>query len=102
MAPSEAYLDASAAFLGAARRDTLAADAVLLMTGFHADTTLLEGLGVPVDAATGVPAHDERTMETPVPGCYIAGVIASGRDANRLFIENAREHGGRIVAHLTR
>jgi thioredoxin reductase (NADPH) len=87
---------------GAAPRETLPADAVLLMTGFHADTSLLEGLGVPVDGATGVPAHDEATMETPVPGCYIAGVIASGRDANRLFIENAREHGGRIVEHLTR
>jgi thioredoxin reductase (NADPH) len=71
------------------------------MTGFHAGTALLEGLGVPVDPATGVPAHDQATMETPVPGCYIAGVVASGRDANRLFIENARQHGEQIVAHLT-
>ena len=82
-------------------RETLAADAVLLMTGYHADTTLLEGLRVPVDADTGVPAHDEATMETPVAGCYIAGVIAAGRDTNRLFIENTRDHGERIVRHLT-
>ena len=84
------------------QRETLPADAVLLMTGYHADTTLLEGLRVPVDAATGVPAHDEATMETPVGGCYIAGVIAAGRDTNRLFIENTREHGERIVRHLTK
>ena len=82
-------------------RETLPAEFVLLMTGFHAGTALLEGLGVPVDPATGVPEHDEATMETPVPGCYIAGVIASGRDANRLFIENSRQHGEQIVAHLT-
>ncbi|HUL71289.1 MAG TPA: YpdA family putative bacillithiol disulfide reductase, partial [Gemmatimonadales bacterium] len=69
--------------------ETLPADAVLAMTGYHADTALLERLGVPVDADTGIPAHDERTMATPVPGCYIAGVIASGKDANRLFIETA-------------
>ena len=57
-------------------------------------------LGVPVDPVSGVPAHDETTMATPVPGCYLAGVIASGNDANRLFIENARGHGELIVRHL--
>jgi bacillithiol disulfide reductase len=76
------------------------ADAVLAMTGYHADTTLLQRLGVPVDPTTGVPAHDEASMATPVPGCYLAGVIASGNDANRLFIENARGHGEVIVRHL--
>ena len=75
-------------------------DAVLAMTGYHAETTLLQRLGVPVDRVSGVPAHDEATMVTPVPGCYLAGVIASGNDANRLFIENARGHGDLIVGHL--
>jgi thioredoxin reductase (NADPH) len=78
----------------------LPADAVLAMTGYHADTTLLQRLGVPVDPTTGVPSHDETTMATPIPGCYLAGVIASGNDANRLFIENARGHGELIVRHL--
>jgi thioredoxin reductase (NADPH) len=80
--------------------ELVSADAVLAMTGYHADTTLLQHLGVPVDAATGVPAHNEATMATPVPGVYLAGVIASGNDANRLFIENARGHGELIVRHL--
>lgn len=80
--------------------DLLPADAVLAMTGYHADTTMLRQLGVPVDAVTGVPAHDEATMATPVAGCYLAGVIASGNDANRLFIENARVHGELIVRHM--
>ena len=83
---------------GAAER--LPADAVLAMTGYHADTTLLQQLGVPVDEASGVPAHDERTMGTPVEGVYLAGVIASGNDANRLFIENARGHGELIVGDI--
>ena len=80
--------------------DRLPADAVLAMTGYHADTTLLQRIGVPVDPRTGIPAHDERSMATTVPGCYLAGVIASGNDANRLFIENARGHGELIVRDL--
>ncbi|MEA2722413.1 MAG: thioredoxin reductase [Gemmatimonadales bacterium] len=80
--------------------EMIPADAVLAMTGYHADTSLLHQLGVPVDPVTGVPAHDEATMATPIPGCYLAGVIASGNDANRLFIENARGHGELIVQHL--
>ena len=80
--------------------ECLPTDAVLAMTGYHADTSLLERLGVPVDPQTGIAAHDERTMETSVPGCYLAGVMASGNDANRLFIENSRAHGELIVRHL--
>ncbi len=83
-------------------RTRVPADAVLAMTGYHADTSLLAQLGVPVDAQTGVAAHDEATMMTPVAGCYLAGVIASGKDANRLFIENARGHGALIVADVLR
>ena len=84
----------------AGKVERIPADAVLAMTGYHADTTMLRRLGVPVDPATGVPAHDEVTMSTPVSGLYLAGVIASGNDANRLFIENARGHGELIVRHL--
>lgn len=70
---------------------------VLAMTGFRPDPVLLRGLGVPLDEQTGVPRHDPVTMETSVPGVYIAGVLAAGFDANRIFIENGRAHGSRIV-----
>jgi len=88
--------------LESGRVSRLPADSVLAMTGYHADTALLEGLGVPVDRTTGIPEHDEATMMTTLPGCYLAGVIASGKDANRLFIENARGHGELIVGDLLR
>ena len=35
---------------------------------------------------------------TVEPGVYLAGVIAAGNDANKIFIENGREHGALIVA----
>ncbi len=74
-------------------------DFVLAMTGWRADHTPLRTLGVEIDEETGKPRHDPETMETNVPGLYIAGVIAAGYDANKIFIENGRDHGGLIVAH---
>jgi thioredoxin reductase (NADPH) len=70
------------------------------MIGYMPETGLLEQLGVPMDPITGVPAHDPSTMETSVPGIFIAGVLASGFDANKTFIENGRGHGDIIVARL--
>ncbi len=76
-------------------------DFVLAMTGWRADPRILRTLGVKIDEETGIPEHDPSTMATNVPGIYIAGVIAAGHNANRIFIENGREHGGRIVDHLS-
>jgi thioredoxin reductase (NADPH) len=80
--------------------ELLPADFVLALTGYRADLTLLRSIGVAVDETSGVPRHDPATMETNVPGVYIAGVLASGFDANKIFIENGREHGGRICDHI--
>ncbi|HMF88788.1 MAG TPA: hypothetical protein VK575_11980, partial [Gemmatimonadaceae bacterium] len=48
----------------------------------------------------GIPEHDPETLETSVPGIFIAGVLVAGYDANKVFIENGRYHGDRIVARL--
>ncbi len=81
-------------------RETVPADFVVALTGYRADLRLLRSLGVQIDDTTGVPRHDPATMETNVPGVYIAGVLSSGFDANKIFIENGREHGGRICDHI--
>ncbi len=77
-------------------------DFVLAMTGYRPDPELPVAFGVPVEPGTDVPRHDPETMETSVPGLFVAGVIAAGRDGNRIFIENGREHGDRIVGRLRR
>lgn len=79
---------------------TLPATRVYLMTGFAPNVDLLRGMGVPIDAKTGIPAHDSNTLETSIPGVFIAGVVVAGFDANKVFIENGRFHGDRIVARL--
>ena len=80
--------------------ERIPADFVLALTGYTADLALLRSIGVAVDETTGIPRHTPETMETNVPGVYIAGVLASGFDANKIFIENGREHGGRICGHI--
>jgi thioredoxin reductase (NADPH) len=80
--------------------ERLKADRVYLMTGFAPSLELLRESGVSIDAKTGIPSHNPDTLETSVPGLYIAGVVVAGYDANKVFIENGRYHGDRIVAHL--
>jgi thioredoxin reductase (NADPH) len=76
------------------------AEHVYLMLGYQPNAELLVALGVPLDPQTGVPAHDPATMETSVPGVFMAGVLASGYDANKTFIENGRHHGDLIASRL--
>ena len=78
----------------------LANDWVFAMTGWRASPRLLKSVGVEIDGETGIPSHDRATMETNAPGIYIAGVLAAGHDANKIFIENGRFHGGLIVEHF--
>jgi thioredoxin reductase (NADPH) len=76
---------------------TLKNDWVLAMTGYVPDPAILRELGVTIDGETGIPQHDPETMETDVPGVYIAGVVAAGYDANKIFIENGKLHGPLIA-----
>src|SRR5438046_9536019 len=82
------------------RLETLSTDFVLALTGYRADLRLLRPSRLDVDATNGVPHHDPTTMETNVRGVYIAGVLASGLDANKIFIENGRAHGALICEHI--
>jgi thioredoxin reductase (NADPH) len=75
---------------------------VYLLTGYTPAPGLLGELGVPFDEATGIPAHDPATMETPIRGVFVAGVLTSGKKANGVFIENGRGHGALIAAELKR
>lgn len=70
---------------------------VFAMIGYHPDHSFLTKMGVGIDDETGRPTFNEETMETNVSGIFIAGVIAAGNNANEIFIENGRFHGGMIA-----
>jgi len=81
--------------------EELANDWVFAMTGWRPDHSLLHALGVRTDPDTGKPDYDPETMQTNIPGVFVAGVITAGFDANKIFIENGRHHGPAIVRALT-
>ncbi|MFC4777752.1 YpdA family putative bacillithiol disulfide reductase [Paenibacillus sp. GCM10023252] len=79
--------------------ETLPNDFVLALTGFHPDREFLTRIGVRIEPE-GYPFFHEESMETNVPGIFLAGVVASKREANEIFIETGRFHGRRIAARL--
>jgi thioredoxin reductase (NADPH) len=85
-----------------ARSRTVAADFVLLLIGYRADMSLCRMAGVELVGETERPAFDEHTMQTNVPGVYVAGTAVAGtQDKYRVFIENCHVHVDRILAALT-
>lgn len=77
-------------------------DFVFLMTGYHADLEFLADIGIVFDPDDQKPIHDPATMETNLPGVYVAGVLAGGKENNRLFIENTRFHAKLILQDIER
>jgi thioredoxin reductase (NADPH) len=76
--------------------EELPADAVFLLTGYRADTTLMREAGVVLTGREG-PTYNPETFETNVPGLFVAGGAVAGVDTGTIFIENGRFHGERIV-----
>jgi thioredoxin reductase (NADPH) len=81
-------------------RVTLKNDFVFAMTGYHPDFDFLEGLGVRFEGPDRLPVCDAETLESNVPGIYLAGVIVAGSRTNEIFIENGRFHGRQIARAL--
>ncbi len=80
---------------------TLENDFVLLLTGYRPNFTFLEKLGVKTsEDERRIPQYKEETMETNVPGIYLAGVICGGMETHKWFIENSRVHAGRIIRDI--
>jgi thioredoxin reductase (NADPH) len=79
----------------------LTAAKVFAMTGYHPDFSFLEKLGVRLDPISRRPTCDPVSLESNVPGLYVAGVVVGGLFTGEIFIENGRFHGKQIISHLT-
>jgi thioredoxin reductase (NADPH) len=78
-------------------------DFVLAMTGYQPPFEFMKASGIQFhDDAFHTPVYNEETMETNVPGIYLAGVVCGGLKTNKWFIENSRVHATMIVEHLQR
>jgi thioredoxin reductase (NADPH) len=81
---------------------TIPNDFVIAMTGYKPDFELLKRLGV--DLGTGncdLPVYNPETMETNLPGLYLAGVVCGGMDTHKWYIENSRVHAEQIFNNIT-
>jgi thioredoxin reductase (NADPH) len=76
-------------------------DFVLLATGFRADQSLFKQLGINLLEAEKKPHFNPKTMETNVPGVYVAGTATGGNQSSyKVFITTCHVHTRRILAHL--
>ena len=80
----------------------LANDFVLALTGYRPDFDFMTALGIRLTEPDCRPAVDPETLESNVPGIYLAGVIVAGMRTGEIFIENGRFHGAQIAADLKR
>ena len=77
-------------------------DFVLLTTGFRGDQSLLEQLGIELQGDNRVPVFNPETMETNLPGVFVAGTVAAGVQQHyTIFIENSHDHVGKIMQAIT-
>jgi thioredoxin reductase (NADPH) len=79
------------------------AEDVLTLIGYEQEKSLFHQAGIELIGDNQHPQVNEATMETNVPGIYVAGTAVAGTQSSqyRLFLENCHQHVDRIVAHLT-
>ncbi|MEO1515784.1 MAG: YpdA family putative bacillithiol disulfide reductase [Bacteroidota bacterium] len=76
-------------------------DFVLAMTGYQPNYALLDRLGLTyTEDEARSPVQDPETLESNLPGVYIAGVAAAGMHTSKLFIENTRVHARTIIRQI--
>ena len=76
-------------------------DFVIAMTGYTPDFKLLKNLGLELSGdAANCPVYNPETMESSIPGFYLAGVVCGGMDTHKWFIENSRVHAVQIFDHI--
>ncbi len=81
------------------KEETLPAQRVYALTGYHPDFDLFRGMGIALDPKTLRATLDPETRETNVPGIYMVGSISAGRAISEIFIENGRFDGEKIFAN---
>jgi thioredoxin reductase (NADPH) len=95
-----AITDSTVEIVQAGTPQSLRAQQVFLLTGYHSSTRFFDQLGVPWDRETLRPQYNQDTYETPVAGVYLAGSIVGGRFNAEVFIENGRFHGETVVKSI--
>ena len=81
-------------------REIVPAQAAFILIGYTPDADFERRCGVELDPTSLIPVYNPETCESNLPGLYVAGTIQAGRATDKIFIENSRDHGPKIVKHL--
>lgn len=81
---------------GLGGEESIPADRVYPLIGFHPDLGLFERIGITYERESGRPEINHDTLETSVPGVYVAGSVTAGTKISEIFIENGRFDGEKI------
>ncbi len=77
---------------------TIPNDFVMAMTGYRPNFEFLKKMGIELSTDEKcLPHYNPETMETNLPGIYLAGVVCGGMDTHLWFIENSRIHAEMII-----
>ncbi|HET6256544.1 MAG TPA: YpdA family putative bacillithiol disulfide reductase [Puia sp.] len=80
---------------------TIPNDYVIALTGYQPNFDFLRKAGITLsDDERLQPNYDPATMETNIPGLYLAGVVCGGMNTHVWFIENSRVHAGMIIRNI--
>lgn len=80
---------------------TIPNDYVIALTGYQPNFDFLRKVGILLsDDERLQPYYDAATMETNIPGLYLAGVVCGGMNTHVWFIENSRIHAGMIIRNI--
>jgi thioredoxin reductase (NADPH) len=82
---------------------TIPNDFVMAMTGYKPNFLFLKKMGITLSNDDRfIPQYNKDTMETNLPGMYLAGVVCGGMDTHLWFIENSRIHAEMILDDILR
>ncbi|MDD3771714.1 MAG: YpdA family putative bacillithiol disulfide reductase [Weeksellaceae bacterium] len=73
-------------------------DFVLALTGYRPNFDFLRKCGIELSNDNLLlPQYNPETMETNIPGIYLAGVVCGGMETHKWFIENSIIHADLII-----
>lgn len=79
---------------------TIPNEFVMAMTGYRPNFGFLKKMGITLTDDKFIPHYNPETMETNLPGLYLAGVVCGGLDTHLWFIENSLVHADMIIADI--
>ena len=82
------------------KEEVLPVDFTFLLTGYHPNYTFLKSLGLELNSEGEIKGLNMDTFETEIQGLYIIGSAGFGKNTNKVFIENGREHAAQAATHI--